>query len=70
MGVPTQSTWAEGMRLASAISYKFPHVNVTPLASLVRHASSVALGASPPPPPLPPFSLHLTSSPRPSAQIL
>lgn len=43
MGVPTQTTWAEGMRLASAISYKFPNVNVTPLSSLMRHASSDAL---------------------------
>ena len=48
MGVPTQTTWAEGMRLASAISYKFPNVNVTPLSSLMRHASSDALGSSTP----------------------
>jgi hypothetical protein len=44
MGVPNQTIWAEGMRLAAAISYKFPNVNVTPLSSLVRHASSDALG--------------------------
>ncbi len=52
MGVPNQTTWAEGMRLAAAISYKFPNVNVTPLTSLMRHASSDALGSPPPSPPL------------------
>lgn len=59
MGVPTQSIWAEGMRLAAAISYKFPNVSVTPLSSLVRHASSDALGMPPffsaSPPPVLPF---------------
>ncbi len=67
MGVPTQSVWSEGMRLAAAISYKFPNVNVTPLSSLVRHASSDALGLPHPPhPPLPPFTkIPLNAPPTP-----
>ncbi len=42
-GTPTEETWPEGLRLASAIGYKFPQFGATPLAQLIPNASPQAI---------------------------
>jgi protein kinase len=43
LGNPTHATWAEGMKLAAAMNYRFPHFAPTPLSQLIPHASPEAL---------------------------
>ncbi|KAL0209076.1 hypothetical protein P9112_011663 [Eukaryota sp. TZLM1-RC] len=43
LGVPTASTWPEGLRLASAMNFKFPSIKATPLSSIISNASPEAL---------------------------
>ena len=43
LGTPTQKTWPEGLKLASAMNFKFPQFSPTPLSVLVPNASEDAL---------------------------
>ena len=43
LGTPTASTWPDGLKLASAIGFKFPRFAPTPLKKLIPHASDAAL---------------------------
>jgi len=43
MGTPTQTTWPEGLKLASAMSFRFPQFAQTPLSKIVTGASPEAL---------------------------
>lgn len=43
MGSPTMTSWPEGIRLATQISFKFPQFVATPLAKLIPHASPESL---------------------------
>eukprot|EP00035_Acanthoeca_spectabilis_P037855 m.47991 g.47991 ORF g.47991 m.47991 type:complete len:703 (-) comp8890_c0_seq1:1344-3452(-) len=40
LGTPTAATWAEGVKLASRMSFKFPQIAPTPLRQLVPQATS------------------------------
>ena len=42
-GTPTEETWAEGMKLASKMGFRFPQFDPTPLQKLVPNASTEAL---------------------------
>ena len=42
-GTPNQETWAEGMKLASQMGFRFPQFQPTPLQKLIPHASQEAL---------------------------
>lgn len=43
LGTPTTSSWPDGLKLASAIGFKFPRFAPTPLKKLIPHASDSAL---------------------------
>mmetsp|Transcript_5019 Transcript_5019/g.9238 ORF Transcript_5019/g.9238 Transcript_5019/m.9238 type:complete len:521 (+) Transcript_5019:141-1703(+) len=43
LGSPNKSTWPRGLRLASAMKFKFPFFTPTPLSQLVPNASPEAL---------------------------
>lgn len=43
MGRPSQETWADGMKLASQMNFRFPQFAPTPLRSLIPNASNEAL---------------------------
>jgi hypothetical protein len=43
LGTPTSRSWPDGIKLASAMSFKFPQFSATPLASLIPNASPEAL---------------------------
>eukprot|EP00800_Vazella_pourtalesii_P002932 TRINITY_DN1286_c0_g1_i12.p1 TRINITY_DN1286_c0_g1~~TRINITY_DN1286_c0_g1_i12.p1 ORF type:complete len:597 (-),score=116.57 TRINITY_DN1286_c0_g1_i12:82-1872(-) len=40
LGSPSRESWADGMRLASSMSFKFPNINATKLRNIVRNAKS------------------------------
>eukprot|EP00210_Caulerpa_lentillifera_P008581 g8186.t1 len=43
LGSPTMQTWPEGLRLASAMKFRFPRFLPMPLSRIIKHASSEAL---------------------------
>ena len=43
LGTPTAATWADGLRLASAMNFKWPQMPPVPLQQLMPHASAEAL---------------------------
>eukprot|EP00997_Jenningsia_sp_PLL12_P006440 NODE_2985_length_833_cov_123.219388_g2423_i1.p1 GENE.NODE_2985_length_833_cov_123.219388_g2423_i1~~NODE_2985_length_833_cov_123.219388_g2423_i1.p1 ORF type:complete len:209 (+),score=46.64 NODE_2985_length_833_cov_123.219388_g2423_i1:127-753(+) len=43
LGTPTQETWADGLKLARAMNFKFPQFSPTPLNQLIRNASPAAI---------------------------
>eukprot|EP00906_Rhabdomonas_costata_P035488 RCo049860 len=43
MGTPTHQNWPEGMKLASAMNFKFPQFSATPLSRLIPNASAGAI---------------------------
>ncbi|KAL0218206.1 hypothetical protein RCL1_009054 [Eukaryota sp. TZLM3-RCL] len=43
LGVPTMQNWPEGVRLASALNFKFPSVKPTSLSQLIPNASPEAV---------------------------
>ncbi|KAL0244491.1 hypothetical protein GEMRC1_008575 [Eukaryota sp. GEM-RC1] len=43
VGPPTQQTWSEGLRLASAMNFKFPSVKASPLSTIIPTASPEAI---------------------------
>ncbi|KAG1657422.1 hypothetical protein FOA52_011792 [Chlamydomonas sp. UWO 241] len=43
MGTPTAATWPEGLKLAAAMSFRFPQFAPTPLNKVVTEASAEAL---------------------------
>eukprot|EP01052_Picozoa_sp_SAG31_P044851 SAG31_NODE_7971_length_1552_cov_1.148658_1_plen_340_part_10 len=43
LGTPTAQTWAEGLRLAAAMNFRFAQFAPTPLQSLIPHASPEAI---------------------------
>ena len=43
MGTPTQQTWPEGLKLASAMNFRFPTFSSTPLSKIVTNASPEAI---------------------------
>lgn len=43
MGTPTQQTWPEGLKLASAMNFRFPTFSPTPLSKLIPNASTEAI---------------------------
>ena len=60
LGTPTTTTWPEGLKLASAMNFKFPQVAKTPLSTLVPNASVEAID-------LMTEMMHFDPSKRPSA---
>ena len=42
LGTPTAQTWAEGLRLAAAMNFRFAQFAPTPLSALIPHASPEA----------------------------
>jgi protein kinase len=43
LGTPTHQSWPEGMKLASAMNFRFPQFGTTPLSSLIPSASPEAI---------------------------
>jgi protein kinase len=43
LGTPTEKTWPDGMKLASAMNFTFPRYTKTPLRQLISHASDDAI---------------------------
>jgi serine/threonine protein kinase len=43
LGTPTQGSWADGLRLANQIGFKFPQFVATPLSTLIPNACPEAL---------------------------
>ncbi|MEW5296929.1 MAG: hypothetical protein WDW36_000175 [Sanguina aurantia] len=43
MGTPTSSTWPDGVKLAAAMSFRFPQFSVTPLQKIITNASPEAI---------------------------
>lgn len=43
LGTPTQSSWPEGLKLASAMSFRFPQFQATPLSRIISNASPEAI---------------------------
>mmetsp|Transcript_83270 Transcript_83270/g.146830 ORF Transcript_83270/g.146830 Transcript_83270/m.146830 type:complete len:400 (-) Transcript_83270:157-1356(-) len=43
LGTPTQTTWAEGLKLANQMNFKFPQFSPTALSTLIPNASPAAI---------------------------
>lgn len=43
LGTPTQSNWPQGLKLATAMNFKFPRFNPTPLSQIIQNASPEAI---------------------------
>ena len=43
MGSPSHKSWPDGMKLASAMNFRFPQFVPTPLSQLIPHASKEAV---------------------------
>eukprot|EP00238_Polyblepharides_amylifera_P004131 CAMPEP_0196593244 /NCGR_PEP_ID=MMETSP1081-20130531/75130_1 /TAXON_ID=36882 /ORGANISM="Pyramimonas amylifera, Strain CCMP720" /LENGTH=467 /DNA_ID=CAMNT_0041917175 /DNA_START=391 /DNA_END=1794 /DNA_ORIENTATION=+ len=43
LGTPTTSSWADGLKLAANMNFRFPQFAPTPISSLIPHASQEAL---------------------------
>jgi protein kinase len=43
LGTPTSTTWAEGLKLAAAMNFRFPQFSPTPLGKVLTSASAEAV---------------------------